>query len=87
MKISEIINELVYRNTGRDEYILLPEGTHVIDIDGFSEVKVQKLIKAFMAFDDTWEANTVWSLHQEVTVSKKGTSIVVDVYHEESTIK
>jgi hypothetical protein len=87
MKVSQIINELIYRNTGGDEYVLLPEGTHTINTDGFSEVKVGKLIKAFMAFDDTWETNTIWSLHQEVTVSKKGTSIVVDVCHEESTIK
>jgi|688.fasta_scaffold127111_5 hypothetical protein len=86
MKVSEIINSLVYRQTGRDEYILLPEGTHVIDTNGFSEVKIEKLIKAFMAFDEAYEGNSVWSLHQEVTVSKKGTSIVVDVYHEESTL-
>jgi hypothetical protein len=84
MKVSEIINSLVYRNTGGDEYILLPEGTHVIDTNDFSEVKVQKLIKAFMAFDDIWEANTIWSLHQTVTVSKANTSIVVDVWHDES---
>ena len=87
MKVSEIINELIYRNTGRDEYILLPEGTHVIDTNGFSEVKVEKLIKAFMAFNDIWETNTVWSLHQTVTVSKTNTSIVVDVWHDESTSK
>jgi hypothetical protein len=87
MKVSEIINELVYRNTGRDEYILLPDGTHTIPTDGFSEVKVEKLIKAFMAFDDIWETNSVWSLHQEVTVNKEENFIVVDVYHEESTIK
>jgi hypothetical protein len=87
MKVSQIINSLVYRNTGGDEYILLPEGTHTIAIDGFSEVKVQKLIKAFMAFNDTWEANAIWSLHQTVTVSKTNTSIVVDVWHEESTLK
>jgi hypothetical protein len=86
MKVSQIINELVYRNTGQDEYVLLPEGTHTIPTDDFSEVKVEKLMKAFVAFNDIWEANTVWSLHQTVTVNKTATSIVVDVYHEESTL-
>jgi hypothetical protein len=84
MKVSQIINELVYRQTGSDEYVLLPEGTHTIDTNGFSEVKVEKIIKAFMAFNDIWEANTSWSLHQTVTVSKTNTSIVVDVWHDES---
>jgi hypothetical protein len=87
MKVSQIINELVYRNTGQDEYVLLPEGTHTIEIDGFSEAKVQKLVKAFMAFDDIWEGNPVWSLTQTVTVSKKDNFLVVDVCHEESTIR
>ena len=87
MKISEIINSLVFRNTARDEYILLPQGTHTIPTDGYSEVKVEKLIKAFMHFDDMWEANAIWSLHQEVTVSKEENFLVVNVCHEESTIK
>ena len=87
MKISEIINSLVYRQTARDEYILLPDGIHTVDTHDFSEVKVDKLVKAFMAFDDTWETNAIWSLHQTVTVSKKDSFIVVDVCHEESTIK
>ena len=87
MKISEIINSLVYRHTGTHEYNLLPEGTHTIPTNDFSEVKVEKIIKAFMVLDDTWATNAIWSLHQTVTVSKKDSFIVVDVCHEESTIK
>ena len=83
MKISEIINELVYRQTGRDEYILLTEGTHTIPTDDFSEVKVQKLIKAFMAFDEAYEGNPVWSLTQTVWVKKNHNNVVVNVFHEE----
>jgi len=83
MKVSQIINELVYRHTGSSEHILLPDGIHIIDTDGFSEAKVQKLIKAFMAFDEAYEGNPVWSLTQTVWVKKNDNNVVVNVFHEE----